>query len=254
MEYYIQTCVFIVGLAIGSFLNVVIYRLPKGYSIVRPGSFCPNCRKKILWYENVPLVSYILLKGRCSNCGERISVRYPIVEVLSGVIALFLYRRYGLSLDFFFVYSFVMALFAITLIDWEHRIIPDELSLPFIIVGIVWSFLSPERSLTGSALGALVGGGGLLLIGYLYKLIRHTEGMGGGDVKLMAMIGAFVGIRLVFPVLLIASFAGSIYGVFLMKKGLGAKATVAFGSFLAPSAAICLLYGETFLSYYLSHF
>ena len=254
MEYYIQACVFLAGLAIGSFLNVVIYRLPKGYSIVRPGSFCPNCRKKIPWYENIPVISYLLLRGKCSNCGERISIRYPIVEISGGAIALFLYHRYGLSLDLFFVYSFVMALFAITLIDWENRIIPDELSLPFIIVGIVWSFLSQERSPTSSALGALVGGGGLLLIGYLYRLIRRTEGMGGGDIKLMAMIGAFVGIRLVFPVLLIASFAGSVYGIFLMRKGLGAKATVAFGSFLAPSAAICLIYGEAFLNYYLSHF
>jgi len=246
--------VVVVGLAIGSFLNVVIYRLPRGYSVVKPRSFCPKCRKVIPWYENIPVLSYIFLRGKCSGCGARIPARYPIVEFLSALAAFFVYSVYGLSVDSVFMYVFLMALLAVTVIDWNHRIIPDEISLPFILIGIAWSFLSPERSPSQAALGALAGGGGLFLIGYLYKLLRHTEGMGGGDVKLMAMIGAFLGIRLILPVILIASFAGSIYGISLMRKGAGGKATVAFGSFLAPAAALCLLYGDALLELYFSHF
>lgn len=242
------------GLAAGSFLNVVIYRLPLKQSIVRPRSFCPSCTKRIPWYENVPVLSYLALGGRCSGCGVRIPVIYPFVEGLGGVLAVLSVQRFGLSVDAAFAYAFLMALLSITLIDWKHRIIPDEISLSFILIGIGWSFFSPHVSPVDSALGALVGGGGLYLVGAGYKFLRHTDGMGGGDVKLMAMIGAFLGVKLVLPVIVMASFFGSLYGLTLLKGGKGGRTAVAFGSFLAPSAALCLFFGPHLLAWYFGRF
>lgn len=244
----------LVGLVAGSFLNVVIYRLPREKSVIRPRSACPSCRAPILWYENIPVLSYMILRGRCRSCGERISPRYPVVEILGGALAAVSFYQYGVSAHSLFIYAFLMALLAITLIDWEHRIIPDQISVSFILIGIVWSFLRPFPGPWESALGAFVGGGVLYAVGLAYKLLRKTEGMGGGDVKLMAMIGAFLGIKLVLPVIVLASFGGSIYGLFLMRGGGGSRTSVAFGSFLAPAAALCLFYGPAILSWYFGRF
>ncbi len=254
MTAYLYTCAAIFGLMVGSFLNVVIYRVPRGLSVVRPRSFCPGCRTKIPWYENIPVASYLALRGRCRGCGARISIRYPLVETAGAALALAAVYRFGFGFDAAFAYAFLMALMAITLIDWEFRIIPDGLSLPFIAVGLGWSLVNPGLTLASSALGALAGGGSLYAIGALYKLARKTEGMGGGDVKLMAMIGAFLGVRLVAPVILIASFVGTLYAVVLLKSGKDGKTAVAFGSFLAPAAAICLFFGERLLAWYLTGF
>lgn len=242
------------GLATGSFLNVVIYRLPLGRSVVRPRSSCPGCGRPIPWNENIPVASYLFLKGRCRKCKMRISPRYPAVELAGMALAVVAVLRFGFGVDALFAYAFLMALLAITFIDWEHRIIPDQISLSFILLGIAWSVLSPRITLQSSALGAFAGGGGLWLTGAVYKLIRKTEGMGGGDVKLMAMIGAFLGINLVLPVIIIASFFGSLYGLYLVKKGGRGKTAVAFGSFLAPAAAVCVLYGPRILDWYFGRF
>lgn len=242
------------GFIAGSFLNVVVYRVPRGLSVVKPRSFCPGCRTKIPWYENVPVASYLALRGRCRRCGERIAIRYPLVEAAGAALAVVSVHRFGFGVDAAFAFAFLMALAAITLIDWDFRIIPDALSLPFIAVGIGWSLVNPGLTLVSSALGALAGGGSLYAIGALYKLARKTEGMGGGDVKLMAMIGSFVGVKLVFPVVLIASLAGTVYAAGLLKSGKGAKTAVAFGSFLAPAAAVCLLLGDRLLEWYLTGF
>ncbi len=242
------------GLMAGSFLNVIVYRVPRGFSIVKPRSFCPQCRKKISWHENVPVVSFLALKGRCRGCGASIRLRYPLVEAAGVVLAVISVHRYGFTINAAFVYAFLMALLAITLIDWDFRIIPDCLSIPFILVGLGWSFVNPDLTIARSALGALAGGAGLYAVGALYRVARHAEGMGGGDVKLMAMIGAFVGIKLIIPVILIASIAGTLYGLALLKRGKGVKTAVAFGSFLAPAAAVCLFYGERFLSWYFRGF
>jgi leader peptidase (prepilin peptidase)/N-methyltransferase len=250
--YYIP--IVLIGLVAGSFLNVVIYRLPREKSVVRPRSACPSCRSPIRWYENIPVLSYILLRGRCHSCGERISPRYPVVELFGGALAALAFYRYGASVHSLIAYVFLMALLAITLIDWEHRIIPDEISISFILIGIVWSFFRAGPGPWESALGALVGGGFLYAVGFVYKLLRRTEGMGGGDVKLMAMIGAFLGIKLILPVIVIASFGGSIYGLFLMHGRGGSKTSVAFGSFLAPAAALCLFYGAAILTWYFDRF
>jgi len=244
----------VLGLVTGSFLNVIIYRVPRNLSVVRPRSFCPKCRVKIPWYENVPVASYLALRGRCRWCGARISPRYPVVEAAGAALALVALRLFGPTLEAAFAFAFLMALMAVTFIDWDFRIIPDGISLPFIAIGLLWSLLNPALTLAGSAVGALVGGGSLYLIGLIYKGVRKAEGMGGGDVKLMAMIGAFLGIKLVVPVVLIASFGGAVYGVALLRAGKGARSAVAFGSFLAPAAAVCLLWGNRLVSWYLGGF
>ncbi len=254
MILYWYTVAAIFGLMAGSFLNVVIHRLPRGLSVVRPRSSCPSCRRPISWIENVPIASYAALRGRCAGCGARISPRYPAVEAVGGALAVLAVLRFGFTADAAFAYAFLMALTAVTLIDWDFRIIPDRISIPFILAGLAWSLASPRLTLASSLLGALAGGGSLFVVGELYRLARKTEGMGGGDVKLMAMIGAAVGIRLVLPVILIASLGGSIYGVALLRSGRGGKTAVAFGSFLAPAAGICLFLGEGLLSWYLGGF
>ncbi|MCK4350614.1 MAG: prepilin peptidase, partial [Candidatus Krumholzibacteria bacterium] len=176
--YYIP--IVLIGLVAGSFLNVVIYRLPREKSVVRPRSACPSCCSPIRWYENIPVLSYILLRGRCHSCGERISPRYPVVELFGGALAALAFYRYGASVHSLIAYMFLMALLAITLIDWKHRIIPDEISISFILIGIVWSFFRSGPGPWESALGALAGGGFLYAVGFVYKLLRRTEGMGGG--------------------------------------------------------------------------
>jgi leader peptidase (prepilin peptidase)/N-methyltransferase len=254
MLYYYYAFVFLFGLIVGSFLNVVIHRLPRGGSVVSPRSACPRCGRTIRWYENIPVASYLALKGKCAGCGGKISASYPVIEFMGGVLAVGVSFNFGLNLDALFIYSFLMALLAVTVIDWRHRIIPDQISLSFIVVGLVWSVLTSRIGLTSSLLGVLVGGGGLFIIGRFYRLIRHVDGMGGGDIKLMAMIGAFVGVKLLLPVLLLASFFGSIYGIYLIKSGGGGKTYVSFGSFLAPAAAFCIFYGRQLLSWYFGQF
>ncbi len=242
------------GLMTGSFLNVVIYRLPLGKSVVRPRSSCPGCERMIPWYENIPLFSYLFLRGRCRGCGMRISAGYPAVELTGMILAIVAVRRFGFGVDALFAFAFLMALLAITFIDWRHRIIPDEISLTFIVLGIAWSVFNPKLTLLSSALGAFAGGGGLWLTGAVYRSIRRTDGMGGGDVKLMAMIGAFLGVSLVLPVIIIASFFGSLYGVYLLRKGGRGKTAVAFGSFLAPAGGVCILLGPQILAWYFGRF
>jgi leader peptidase (prepilin peptidase)/N-methyltransferase len=244
----------LVGLSVGSFVNVIIFRLPRELSVVKPRSFCPECRRSIPWYENIPLLSYIVLGGRCRGCRAPIPARYPIVEATGGILAVLVLLRFGTSYDAIAAYAFLMALVAVTLIDWDHRIIPDEITLSFLLAGLVWSFLGGNVNPLHSFLGALAGGGVLYGVGLVYKLVRHAEGMGGGDVKLMAMIGAFLGIKFVLPVIVLASLAGTLYGVVLLRSGKGGKAAVAFGSFLAPAAALCIFYGPELLGWYTGHF
>jgi leader peptidase (prepilin peptidase)/N-methyltransferase len=254
MNWMIDIPAFVFGLMVGSFLNVVIYRLPLGKSVVKPRSFCPGCGKTIAWYENIPVLSWLVLRGKCRGCGASISLRYPAIELLGGMLAVLAVHLYGDWVNAGFAYAFLMALLAITMIDWDHRVIPDEISLSFIAAGLVWSFFNPGLSLISSAAGALAGGGSLWLVGFIYKKVRKTDGMGGGDVKLMAMIGAFLGIGLILPVIVIASLLGSIYGISLIRKGGDGQTAVAFGSFLAPAAAFCMVFGPAMLAWYFGRF
>jgi leader peptidase (prepilin peptidase)/N-methyltransferase len=183
----------VTGMVVGSFLNVCICRLPRDESVVFPPSHCPQCDYLIRWYDNIPLLSYLLLRGRCRGCGTRISIQYPLVELLNGLLTLALFLRFGPTLAFLVLFLFCSALVVITFIDLEHQIIPDEISLPGIVIGFICSFFLPGHSWLNSLLGILLGGGSLLLVAYAYQWLTGKEGMGGGDIKLLAMMGAFLG-------------------------------------------------------------
>ncbi len=242
---------FVAGLIVGSFLNVVIYRIPRGQSIVFPRSRCPACGAAIAWYDNIPVLSYLLLHARCRTCRAPISARYPAVEIATGVIAGGAVWSLGATLEALWIFVFFSLLVAITIIDWSHRIIPDSLSLGGMLFGWVGAALCLDLTLADSLLGSLIGGGLLFLVALAYRLVRKVDGMGGGDVKLMAMIGAYVGWQLVFSVLVLASVAGAAYGVYLMRRGASSRTAVAFGSFLAPSAALIYVLGHTLWRAYL---
>ena len=185
--------VLLVGMCIGSFLNVCIYRIPNGNSIVRPPSSCPVCNASIKWFDNLPVVSYILLRGRCRGCKTPISIRYPIVEMLTGIFAVITWMEFGPSPSTLIYFFFITTLLVITFIDIDHRIIPDIISLPCIPLGFAVSFVLPSINWIESLLGIALGGGSLLAIAWGYQLFRGKEGMGGGDIKLLGMIGAFIG-------------------------------------------------------------
>ena len=251
MDWLVIAAVFAFGAIIGSFLNVCIVRLPEQRSIVRPPSHCPTCRRDIAWYDNVPLLSYVLLRGRCRGCGTRISPLYPAVELLTGALAVALWLRLGPTLAFAGYFVFAAALITVTFIDLDHRIIPDVISLPGILVGLAVSFVSPLVTPVDAVLGILAGGGVLLAIALAYQTIRGQEGMGGGDVKLLAMIGAFLGWQSVFVTLMVASLIGSLIGVVLMLyQRADTKLAIPFGPFLACGALIYLFFGDRILAFY----
>lgn len=239
------------GLVLGSFYNVVIYRLPRGASIVTGRSKCPQCGHTVAAYDNVPVLSWLWLRGRCRSCRWRIPVRYPFVELLSGAAAGAVVWRYGATLEALWLYAFVSILLIITFIDWDHQIIPDPLSIGGTVLGWAGAAVCLDIGLVQSLVGSLVGAGLVLLIAVVYRLARKVHGMGGGDVKLMAMIGAFLGWKMVFPVLMIAALFGSIYGLYLIRRGGGdAQTAVAFGSFLAPAACLMLFAGTRLIDLY----
>jgi len=240
------------GAMLGSFLNVVIFRLPRGRSVVAGRSHCPRCDRTIAWYDNIPVLSWLLLRGRCRGCRWPIPVRYPLVELLTAGAAGVSVWVYGPSLQAAWIVAFLSLLIAITFIDWEHQIIPDPLSLGGTVLGWIGAWVCLDIGVIDSVIGSLVGAGVILGIALLYKAARKVDGMGGGDVKLMAMIGAFLGWQMVFAVLFIAAGAGSVYGIWLMRRAGGdSKTAVAFGSFLAPAACLMLFAGEPLLNMYL---
>lgn len=248
--WYIVSIIF--GGMIGSFLNVCICRLPKEQSIVWPGSHCPHCQKPIRFYDNIPLVSYFLLRGKCRYCKRPISIQYPVVEGITALSSLFLIMRFGPSLSFLFYFAFIAALIVITVIDLYHQIIPDVISLPGVGVGLLASLLVPEITFWNSLIGILLGGGSLFLVATLYQWLFKREGMGGGDVKLLAMIGAFLGWKAVILTILLSSLIGSITGIFIMVlKGKDSKYAIPFGPFLSLGAVISLFYGESLIRWYL---
>jgi leader peptidase (prepilin peptidase)/N-methyltransferase len=242
----------IFGALMGSFLNVCILRLPQEESIITPGSHCPQCKKPIKFYDNIPLVSYLLLRGRCRYCHSPISIQYPLVEGITALSSLILFLKFGPTLSYLFYFSFVSALIVITLIDLYHQIIPDVISLPGIGVGILASLFIPQITLLNSLIGILLGGGSLFLVATIYQWLFKREGMGGGDVKLLAMIGAFLGWKAVILTILLGSLLGSISGIIIMvSKGKDFKYAIPFGPFLSLGAVIALFYGENIIRWYL---
>ena len=250
-----QLFVFIFGCCLGSFFNVVIHRLPARLSLVHPGSHCPQCGQPIAFHDNVPLLSYMFLGGKCRHCRAAISVRYPLVEALTGGVALLLFHRYGLSPQFLAEFFFASLLILIAFIDLDTYTIPNVLSVPGILAGIAFSFFTPRLSWLESLIGALVGGGFLYLIAVGYQFLRRQEGMGGGDIKLLAMIGAFLGsIGVLFTVML-SSVVGALVGLLVMwRKREGLTAMLPFGPFLSLGALCYVVWGQRLVEWYVSEF
>ena len=242
----------LIGMVVGSFLNVCICRMPKNESVVTPPSHCPQCSYQIRWYDNIPVLSYLFLRGRCRGCGVRISLQYPLVELINGVLTLLLYLRFGPTVAFAVLFLFCSSLVVITFIDIEHQIIPDEISLSGIVIGFILSFFIKGHSWTNSLLGILLGGGSLLLVAYGYQLLTGKDGMGGGDIKLLAMMGAFLGWKAIPFIIFASSLVGSIVGVSIMllqKKD--SKLAIPFGPYLAFGAILYIFYGRPLISWYM---
>lgn len=244
--------VFVFGAIVGSFLNVCIHRIPAGASVVFPASHCPSCDQPIAPYDNIPVLSYILLRGRCRTCKARISARYPFVELLSGWAAMACLGLDGLSPYFLIHFAFLAALIVITFIDLDHQIIPDPISLPGIAVGFLAAVVLGEPTWLASLLGILLGGGVLWAVAEGYYWLTGREGMGGGDIKLLAMIGAFLGWAAVPVTLLISSLGGTLVGLaLLLFQGRDTRTPIPFGPFLAFGAVCALFFGKELIAWYL---
>ena len=236
---------------IGSFLNVCIYRLPLGRSVVWPGSACGSCGHMLAWYENIPVVSYLVLRGRCRACRSPISLRYPFVELLTAAMFAAAWWYYGPGALLVSRLVFGCALIVLFAIDLEHQLLPNLITVPGIVAGLAFSFLT-QPGWFDSILGVVAGGGVLWAIAEGYYLVRHEDGLGMGDVKMLAMIGAFVGWKLTLITLMMASFAGSFVGILLIvsRRG-GMKYALPFGTFLALGAVLAATIGPGVLDWYL---
>ncbi len=239
------------GAIIGSFLNVCVYRLPRGRSVVWPASACGSCGRQLSWYENIPVLSFVVLGGRCRSCHASISIRYPVIEALTAVMFATAWWYYGPGVALAARLVFGCALIVLFAIDLEHHLLPNAITLPGIVVGFAFSVFG-DPGWVSSLIGILVGGGVLYAIAEIYYRIRHEEGLGMGDVKMLAMIGAFVGWKLTLVTLMMASFAGSLVGVVLIVMQRGSmKYALPFGTFLALGAALAATIGPGVLTWYL---
>lgn len=229
-----------------------IYRLPLEESVVSPGSHCRSCSAPLAWYDNIPLFSYLVRRGRCRVCGAGFSARYFWVELLTACLAVLLVIQFGVTLVTLGYFVFVAALVVSTFIDVDHKIIPDVISLPGIVLGLFFSLVSPHVTFWESLTGAGLGAGVLLIVAFGYWAVTRREGMGGGDIKLLAMIGAFLGWRAIPFTLLVASCTGSAIGIATMiRRRADAKLALPFGPFLAFGAGCYLFIGESLIAWYL---
>lgn len=238
------------GLAVGSFVNVVASRLPAGRSLVRPGSACPGCGVAIVWHDNIPILSFVLLRGRCRACAMAIAWRYPAVEATTGALWALAWWTWGPTVDVAVAVIFVTALVAITAIDVEHQIIPDVITLPGIVTGLVANLATERVNWVDSALGIVVGGGIFLVI-----ILASGGGMGGGDMKLGAMFGAFLGWKVTLVALFVAVVLGGGLALILLASGrVKRKDPIPFGPFLAAGGAVGLFWGDRVIRWYLGGF
>ncbi len=247
-DWFQNLATIVFGLIVGSFLNVLVARLPKKKDMVFARSRCPSCEKRIAWYDNFPVLSFLILRGKCRHCRSRISIRYPVIELLTALLFLAAKTRFGwhwllLARD----WPFLAALVAITFIDLEHRTIPDRISLPGIVFGLATSFFIPGLGLIQALLGAALGFGFFYTVAWLYQARSGQSGLGGGDIKLLAMIGAFVGPLGVFTTVLVSSITGSVTGLIwarLQGKNDLLKASIPFGPFLVVGCLYYYLLGD----------
>jgi leader peptidase (prepilin peptidase)/N-methyltransferase len=250
LDAYQLAILALLGLAVGSFLNVCIHRLPRDQSLNSPPSRCPSCEYRLRWFDNIPVLSYVVLGGRCRTCRTRISIRYPLVELITMVLFLVHGAVFGWSALLVPRLAFGCAMVVLFAIDLEHQLLPNVITLPGIVVGLIASAVLPP-GIVDALIGMLIGGGVLWLIGEAYFRYSGHEGMGGGDVKMLAMIGAFLGWKLVLVTLVLSSIAGSVIGllVIAIRKG-GMKYALPYGTFLALGALVASLAGESIVNWY----
>jgi leader peptidase (prepilin peptidase)/N-methyltransferase len=242
----------VLGLSVGSFLNVCIHRLPKKGSVIQPPSSCPDCGYLLRWIDNIPVVSYLVLAGRCRKCRKRISVRYPIVELVTMLVFIVHYLTFGLDIILVPRLLFACILIVLFAIDLEHHLLPNVITLPGIVIGLAFSTLLPP-GFTEALIGAIAGGGILWLIGEAYYRYAGEEGMGGGDVKMLAMIGAFLGWKLAILTLVLSSFVGALVGLLVIaSRRHGLKYALPYGTFLSLAALTASLVGSRIVHWYLS--
>ena len=257
----IEILVTIIGLVIGSFLNVCIYRIPRKESIVFPSSHCPACGRQLTFFDLIPIVSYIFLLGRCRSCQAKISARYPLVELLTGIVFLFLYLKYGYSITFMFITIMMAVMIVVFFIDLDHLIIPDKLVIFASIIAslmVVYNFFTPlavygDSSWWNPLLGALIGSGSLLLVALLGSVLFKTdEAMGGGDIKLMFPVGLVLGWRLTLLTLFLAIMIAGLYGLILLAlKKTSRKSSIPFGPFIVLAFLIASIWGYQIIYWYL---
>ncbi len=250
---FMSVLIFLLGLCIGSFLNVCIYRIPESKSIVYPGSECPGCGQSIKFYDNIPVLSFAVLRAKCRNCAIPISWRYPFVELLTGLFAMGIFLKFGLTVEAFIYFVFIAVLLVITFIDIDYQIIPDLISLPGIAIFFVGSLAIPGISIMDAVIGILAGGGILFVVAEVYWRLTGKEGMGGGDVKLLAMIGALIGWQGVLFTIFAASATGTIIGIITMLiQGKNLKLAIPFGPFLSFGAVMYVFFGAEIIKWYFS--
>jgi leader peptidase (prepilin peptidase)/N-methyltransferase len=250
---FAEVLVTFIGLCVGSFLNVCIHRLPLKISVVRPPSRCPGCGSLLKWYDNVPIVSYAVLRGRCRTCRTPISLQYPIVEAITAAIFLLHFWVLGPTPLFAVRVTFACALLVLFMIDLEHQILPDAITLPGIVAGFACSWFLPPGPLM-SILGIVFGGGLLWAIAEIWLRLRKVDAMGFGDVKMLAMVGAFLGLKLVVLTFVLSSMMGGVVaGAMLVTRRADLATRVPFGTMLAVAAFIAGLYGEAIVAWYLTN-
>lgn len=257
LSVVINFFIFIFGLVVGSFLNVCIYRMPRDQSIIKPRSHCPKCRKLVAWYDNIPLLSYLLLGGECRYCKEKISLQYFIVELLTGIMFLSFYNSFGFSVISLIYAIFVCGLIVATFVDFNFRIIPDEIDIGGIVLGLTFSFIYPALQNTGnhllglfrSFLGVIIGGGIIWITGVIGDFIFKKETMGGGDVKLLAMIGAFLGWQIAIMTFFIAPLFGAIIGIIIKLRT--KNSLIAYGPYLSLASIVALFWSDKILRWLL---
>lgn len=255
MELLSYLFIFYAGTILGSFLNVCSYRMPRDLSVIKPRSFCPNCKKQIAWYENVPIFSFIFLRAKCSGCSTSIPVRYFFTEVMEGVILVLFWAKFGFSMQFVCGIVFLSMLLVVIVSDFETGLIPDKITLPGIVIGLIFSVLNPElfsspvwyHRLFESFLGVLAGGALLYVTGMLGELAFKKESMGGGDIKLLAMMGAYIGVTKVFFVFMLAPFIALPFALWqrICKK----EETIPYGPFLAVFGVLFFIHGNLILTF-----
>ena len=245
----------VAGLVLGSFFNVVIYRLPRELNLSRPPSSCPGCGARIKPYDNVPVLSYLLLRGKCRSCGRRISPVYPTVEALTGLGFVLVYLHAGrtLGLDFFAGCVFTGALVVLGFIDASHQVLPDAITMPGLALALAYAFFRDDLTFRGALIGAVAGSGFLLLVYGAYYLVRRKEGLGMGDVTMMLMVGAYLGLARTLLVLVLASFAGALVGLYVIRRrGKDLQFALPFGTFIAPAAFAAMIWGQAVVDWYVS--